>query len=101
MVQILSDSILINDVYLFFCIYFFVFFFLLQDYLHLAIKDGAIVATSNLGGGSKDVRVVPFTSAAAASRSLRFNDNEWHYVVLHRRLTTVRKCHEVMLMHAP
>ena len=48
-----------------------------KDYLNIAIKNGAILLTINLGSGSYE-EVVP------KDGSTRLDDNRWHHVVVRR-----------------
>ncbi|KAL8601328.1 hypothetical protein ACOMHN_054622 [Nucella lapillus] len=48
-----------------------------KDYLNLAIKNGVLVLTINLGSGSYE-KVVP------KNRTPRLDDNRWHHVVVKR-----------------
>lgn len=57
----------------------------LQDYIHVALKGGAAVATSNLGSGPRNITIDPFV----IDGGLKFNDGLWHHLILHRRLKTV------------
>ncbi|XP_076443088.1 neurexin 1-like isoform X2 [Babylonia areolata] len=48
-----------------------------KDYLNLAIKNGVLVLTINLGSGSYE-KIVP------KNRTPRLDDNRWHHVVVKR-----------------
>uniref|UniRef100_A0A915KIA9 Uncharacterized protein n=1 Tax=Romanomermis culicivorax TaxID=13658 RepID=A0A915KIA9_ROMCU len=69
-----------------------------DDYLHLAMKEGVLIAASNLAGSFKEVRVSKFPEQSfTAVESTRFDDNDWHHVFLHRRLEI--KQNGVAIMH--
>uniref|UniRef100_T1JIS0 Laminin G domain-containing protein n=1 Tax=Strigamia maritima TaxID=126957 RepID=T1JIS0_STRMM len=53
-----------------------------EDFLNLALKDGGVVLTINLGSGALEKQVKP-------SR-VRFDDNQWHKVIVHRKVLEVR-----------
>ena len=45
-----------------------------NDFLSLALKDGGVTLTVNLGSGRLDTEIKP----------KRFNDDQWHHVVVSR-----------------
>ncbi|KAK7504775.1 hypothetical protein BaRGS_00003803, partial [Batillaria attramentaria] len=47
-----------------------------KDYLNIAIRDGGIVLTINLGSGTYEDEVLPAQS--------RFDDNRWHHIMVRR-----------------
>lgn len=51
------------------------------DYLNLAVRDGGIVLTVKLASGNLEKVVKP-------SR-VRFDDNQWHKVLVHRKVREV------------
>ena len=53
-----------------------------KDYLNLALKDGIILLTMNLGGGMMEKSIQP--------PGVRFDDNHWHKVTVHRKVHEVR-----------
>lgn len=52
-----------------------------SDYLNLALKDGGVVLSMNLSNGRVELSVKP--------NRVRFDDNAWHTVVVHRRVQVV------------
>ena len=62
-----------------------------QDYLHLSIQEGVMVAISNIGAVTRQVKVAPLEPNA--NNAYTYNDNKWHTVTLHRRLATVSPKH--------
>ena len=52
-----------------------------EDYLALALRDGAVTLNINLGSGKLDVQIRP--------PKVRFDDNQWH------RVRIMRKAQEV------
>ena len=48
------------------------------DYLNVAIKEGGIIVTLNLGSGSWEQEVKP------GRGEVRFDDNEWHTLIISR-----------------
>jgi leucine-rich repeat transmembrane neuronal protein 1/2 len=51
------------------------------DYLNLAVRDGGIVLTVKLGTATLEKLVKP--------SKVRFDDNQWHKVLVHRKVTEV------------
>jgi neurexin len=47
-----------------------------DDYLNLALKDGGISLSINLGNGRLDTGINP--------TSVRFDDDNWHHVIITR-----------------
>ncbi|KAK3926655.1 Neurexin-3, partial [Frankliniella fusca] len=62
------------------------------DYLNLALKDGGVILSMNLSNGRVELSVRP--------NRVRFDDNAWHTVVVHRRVqvisTVTTFCHVTM-----
>ncbi|KAE8750773.1 hypothetical protein FOCC_FOCC002483 [Frankliniella occidentalis] len=62
------------------------------DYLNLALKDGGVILSMNLSNGRVELSVKP--------NRVRFDDNAWHTVVVHRRVqvisTVTTFCHVTM-----
>jgi hypothetical protein len=54
-----------------------------DDYLNLALKDGGLALSVNLGNGRLDTGIQP--------PSVRFDDDNWHHVVVRRVAQEVRK----------
>ncbi|KAL3289253.1 hypothetical protein HHI36_003685 [Cryptolaemus montrouzieri] len=52
------------------------------DYLNVAIKDGCLSLTMGLANGKQDMQIKP--------NKVRFDDNQWHKVSVHRRIQEVR-----------
>jgi hypothetical protein len=52
------------------------------DYMNLALQDGGVALTVQLGTGKLDTQIKP--------KSVRFDDNAWHYVVVSRKSAEVR-----------
>ena len=59
-----------------------------QDYLHMSLQEGVMVAVSNIGAVTRQVKVAPLEPNA--NNAYTYNDNKWHTVTMHRRLATVR-----------
>lgn len=55
------------------------------DYLNVAIKDGSLSLTMGLANGKQEMQIKP--------NKVRFDDNQWHKVSVHRRIQEVRKLH--------
>nr|CAD7425074.1 unnamed protein product [Timema monikensis] len=49
-----------------------------MDYLNLALKDGGVTLTMNLGNGKLEMSIKP--------NKVRFDDNQWHKVTVHRKV---------------
>ncbi|CAM1325515.1 NRXN2 (predicted) [Pycnogonum litorale] len=60
-----------------------------EDFLNLALKDGGVIVTMNLGAGTLERTLKP-------SR-VRFNDNQWHKITVHRKIQEITRsmgfCH--------
>ncbi|ESP00129.1 hypothetical protein LOTGIDRAFT_141342, partial [Lottia gigantea] len=52
------------------------------DYLNVAMKDGGIILTINLGSGAYETEVRP--------SHVRFDDNRWHHLLIKREAREVR-----------
>ena len=52
-----------------------------EDYLALTLRDGAVTLGINLGSGKLDVQIRP--------PKVRFDDNQWHKVTIHRKTQEV------------
>lgn len=52
------------------------------DYLNVAIKDGGLSLTMGLSNGKQEMVIKP--------NKVRFDDNQWHKVSVHRRIQEVR-----------
>ena len=55
-----------------------------EDYLNLALKDGGISVSINLGSGTLNTGI-------GLGGSVRFDDDQWHHVSLKRVAQKVRK----------
>ena len=53
----------------------------LEDYLNLALKDGGVSLSLNLGSGRLDTGINP--------SSVRFDDDRWHHVAIKREAQQV------------
>nr|CAD7588017.1 unnamed protein product [Timema genevievae] len=53
-----------------------------MDYLNLALKDGGVTLTMNLGNGKLEMSIKP--------NKVRFDDNQWHKVTVHRKVQESR-----------
>jgi hypothetical protein len=51
------------------------------EYLNLALKDGGVSVTMNLGNGRLELHIKP--------NRVRFDDNQWHKVTVHRKVQEV------------
>ncbi|KAJ9589946.1 hypothetical protein L9F63_016930, partial [Diploptera punctata] len=51
------------------------------DYLNLALKDGGVTLTMNLGNGRLEMQIKP--------NKVRFDDNQWHKVTVHRKVQEI------------
>lgn len=58
------------------------------DYLNVAIKDGCLSLTMGLANGKQEMQIKP--------NKVRFDDNQWHKVSVHRRIQevslTLKRC---------
>uniref|UniRef100_A0A6P7GSL8 Neurexin-3-like n=2 Tax=Diabrotica virgifera virgifera TaxID=50390 RepID=A0A6P7GSL8_DIAVI len=52
-----------------------------NDYLNVAIKDGILSLTMGLSNGKQEMQIKP--------NKVRFDDNQWHKVSIHRRIQEV------------
>lgn len=52
-----------------------------SDYLNLAMKDGGVSLTMGLANGKQEMQIKP--------NRVRFDDNQWHKVTVHRRIQEV------------
>ncbi|KAI5748220.1 hypothetical protein M8J77_023180 [Diaphorina citri] len=52
-----------------------------SDYLNVAIKDGGVAINLKLAMGKLDMYIRP--------NRLRFDDNQWHHLSIHRRIQEV------------
>lgn len=52
-----------------------------MDYLNVAIKDGCLSLTMGLANGKQEMQIKP--------NKVRFDDNQWHKVSVHRRIQEV------------
>ncbi|KAG8236176.1 hypothetical protein J437_LFUL013442 [Ladona fulva] len=52
-----------------------------QDYMNLALKDGGVTLAVSLGSGRLEMNVKP--------PRIRFDDNQWHKVTVHRKVQEV------------
>ena len=53
-----------------------------EDYLNLALKDGGISLSINLGSGTLDTGIGQISSDK--KKSVRFDDDQWHHVYIKR-----------------
>lgn len=53
------------------------------DYLNLAVRDGGVSLTMGLGNGKQEMHIKPART--------RFDDHQWHKLVVHRKIQEVRK----------
>ncbi|KAF5304935.1 hypothetical protein FQR65_LT00819, partial [Abscondita terminalis] len=51
------------------------------DYLNVAIKDGCLILTMGLANGKQEMQIKP--------NKVRFDDNQWHKVSIHRRIQEI------------
>lgn len=51
------------------------------DYLNVAMKDGCLILTMGLSNGKQEMQIKP--------NKVRFDDNQWHKVSVHRRIQEV------------
>ena len=85
-----DDLISLIIFYLDICFYIFMlvrYFFLIhlgdgEDYLNLALKDGGISLSINLGSGTLDTGIGQISSDK--KKSVRFDDDQWHHVYIKR-----------------
>lgn len=52
-----------------------------SDYLNVAIKEGCLSLTMGLANGKQEMQIKP--------NKVRFDDNQWHKVSVHRRIQEV------------
>ncbi|KAJ8924521.1 hypothetical protein NQ315_007319 [Exocentrus adspersus] len=52
-----------------------------SDYLNVAIKDGCLSLTMGLANGKQEMQIKP--------NKVRFDDNQWHKVSVHRRIQEI------------
>ncbi|XP_056637002.1 neurexin-1 isoform X2 [Diorhabda sublineata] len=52
-----------------------------NDYLNVAIKDGILSLTMGLSNGKQEMQIKP--------NKVRFDDNQWHKVSIHRRIQEI------------
>nr|XP_022912901.1 neurexin-1-like isoform X2 [Onthophagus taurus] len=52
-----------------------------MDYLNVAIKDGCLSLTMGLANGKQEMQIKP--------NKVRFDDNQWHKVSVHRRIQEI------------
>lgn len=57
------------------------------DYLNVAIKDGCLSLTMGLANGKQEMQIKP--------NKVRFDDNQWHKVSVHRRIQEVGRRREI------
>lgn len=57
-----------------------------SDYLNVAIKDGCLMLTMGLANGKQEMQIKP--------NKVRFDDNQWHKVSVHRRIQEVHNNHD-------
>ncbi|XP_039282936.1 neurexin-3-like [Nilaparvata lugens] len=53
-----------------------------MDYLNLALKEGGVILSMSLANGKLDLHVKP--------NKVRFDDNQWHKVTVHRKIQEER-----------
>ncbi|XP_068083571.1 neurexin 1 [Anabrus simplex] len=53
------------------------------DYLNLALKDGGVTLTMNLGNGKMEMQM------QIKPNRVRFDDNQWHKVTVHRKVQEI------------
>ena len=53
-----------------------------EDYLNLALKDGAISLSINLGSGTLDTGIGQISKDE--KKTVRFDDDQWHHVSIKR-----------------
>ena len=53
-----------------------------EDYLNLALKDGAISLSINLGSGTLDTGIGQISKGE--KKTVRFDDDQWHHVSIKR-----------------
>ncbi|KAB0804576.1 hypothetical protein PPYR_01546 [Photinus pyralis] len=51
------------------------------DYLNVAIKEGCLILTMGLSNGKQEMQIKP--------NKVRFDDNQWHKVSIHRRIQEI------------
>ena len=59
-----------------------------EDYLNLALKDGGISLSINLGSGTLDTGIGQISKDK--KKTLRFDDDQWHHVSIKRIAQEVR-----------
>nr|CAH7718052.1 unnamed protein product [Callosobruchus chinensis] len=52
-----------------------------SDYLNVALKDGCLSLTMGLSNGKQEMQIKP--------NKVRFDDNQWHKVSVHRRIQEI------------
>ncbi|KAH1007296.1 hypothetical protein HUJ04_004551 [Dendroctonus ponderosae] len=52
-----------------------------SDYLNVAIKEGCLSLTMGLANGKQEMQIKP--------NKVRFDDNQWHKVSVHRRIQEI------------
>ena len=60
-----------------------------HDYMNLALKDGGVSLTVQLGTGKLDTAIKPNT--------VRFDDNAWHHVLVVRKSSEVTNHHHFFI----
>ena len=53
-----------------------------EDYLNLALKDGGISLSINLGSGTLDTGIGQISKGE--KKTVRFDDDQWHHVSIKR-----------------
>lgn len=56
-----------------------------SDYLNVAIKEGCLSLTMGLANGKQEMQIKP--------NKVRFDDNQWHKVSVHRKIQEVNMWH--------
>ncbi|XP_064621737.1 neurexin 1-like isoform X2 [Lineus longissimus] len=56
------------------------------DYINIALKEGGVLLTTNLGSG-------PFTTSVMPDRLKRFDDNKWHKLIVKRESRELTRQH--------
>lgn len=83
--EILPMIISSNNIFKFFTFILKKFLYLLSghrtDYLNVAIRDGCLSLTMGLANGKQEMQIRP--------NKVRFDDNQWHKVSVHRRIQEV------------
>ena len=60
-----------------------------EDYLNLALKDGGISLSINLGSGTLDTGIGQISKDE--KKTVRFDDDQWHHVSIKRVAQEVRE----------